>query len=81
MAYKVYIAVEPKLNSATVTSFPYRVLKSKGTGREKTAWKVKEGKHAHISLHVSDGGTGRSYSQHMLGIAILWHSKLHRGLH
>lgn len=81
MAYKVYVAVEPKLNSATVTSFPYRVLKSKGAGSEKTVWNVKEGKHARISLRVSDGGTGRSYSQHMLVIAILWHSKLHQGLH
>lgn len=70
MAYKIYITMEPKINSATVISFLYAELKTKGTGTEKRV-EVREGKHTYISMHISDGRTAISYSQRMLVIAIL----------
>lgn len=70
--------MEPKINTATVISFLYAELKTKGTGTEKKS-RSQKGK-THISMHISDGRTGISYSQHMPVIAILWCSKPHQDL-
>lgn len=47
--YKIYIIMEPKINSATIISFLYAELKTKGTGTERVG-EVRENTHTYLCI-------------------------------